>query len=90
VRRETAVVKTSKIYERLLSAPSSPIPFRDFERCILGFGFAHWRSRGSHRSYKHPQVTEVLTIQPRGKDAEPYQVRRFLAMVSEYDLEPED
>ena len=65
------MVKASKIYERLLGALSNPVPFRDFEQCIVACGFVYWRSRGSHRSYKHPQVAEVLTIQPRGKDAQP-------------------
>ena len=84
------MVKVSKIYERLSEAPSRPIPFRDFERCVVDFGFVHCRSQGSHRSFKHPQVTEVLTIQPNGKDAQPYQMRRFLAMVRAHDLRPDD
>lgn len=88
--RWTFVVKVSKIYERMLAARSHPIPFREFERCIIAFGFVEWRIRGSHRSYKHPQVAEVLTIQPNGKDAPPYQVRRFLAMVSAHDLKLDD
>lgn len=80
----------SKLYERLVDAPGRPIPFRDFERCLIGFGFRHVRTRGSHRSYRHPAVEEILTIQPKGKDAQPYQVRKFLAMVREFDLEPDD
>ncbi|MBV8686430.1 MAG: type II toxin-antitoxin system HicA family toxin [Alphaproteobacteria bacterium] len=82
--------KASRTYERLLSVSSRPISFREFERCVLGFGFVHRRSRGSHRSYHHPRVKEVLTLQPRGKDAQPYQVRLFLAMVAKYKLEPGD
>ena len=87
---EGLVVKASKIYQRMLDAPSRPVPFREFERCLLAFGFAHWRTKGSHRSYKHPLVTEVLTIQPNGKDAEPYQIRLFLAMLTAHDLKLED
>lgn len=84
------MAKPSKIYERLVSAPSRPVSFREFEQCVLGYGFIHWRSRGSHRSYKHPQVQEVLTLLPKGKDAQPYQVRLFLAMVRGYDLKPDE
>ena len=62
------------------------IAFRDFVRLIEAFGFAHKRSRGSHRSYRHPKVPEMLTIQPNGKDAMRYQVDDFLEMVEQFDL----
>lgn len=84
------MTKLDRLYDRLLSQPNARISFRDLERCLTAFGFEHVRSRGSHRSYKHPAVPEVLTVQPRGKDAQPYQVRKFLAMVQEFDLKPED
>jgi len=42
--------------------------------------------KGSHRSYKHPDVPIVLTVQPRGKDAVRNQVKRLLAVIEEYDL----
>jgi hypothetical protein len=54
------------------------------------FRFRPLANEGSHRSYKHPLVTEVLTIQPNGKDAEPYQIRLFLAMLTAHDLKLED
>jgi predicted RNA binding protein YcfA (HicA-like mRNA interferase family) len=44
------------------------------------------QGKGSHRNYKHPKVPLVLTAQPRGKDAVPYQVKRLLAVIKEYDL----
>jgi predicted RNA binding protein YcfA (HicA-like mRNA interferase family) len=74
----------------MLDAPSRPVQFRVLEQCLLGFGFEQVRIRGSHRSYKHPLVQEVLTVQPKGKDVQPYQVRKFLAMVKEFDLKPDD
>jgi predicted RNA binding protein YcfA (HicA-like mRNA interferase family) len=83
------VVKPPKLYQRLLGQPGQIVAFRDFKALLSAFGFVHLRTRGSHRSYKHPVVDEVLTIQPKGKDAPPYQVRRFLAMVREYDLKPD-
>ena len=83
-------MRPGKLYQQLLDNPRGIVPFRDFVRCLTASGFEHIRSRGSHRSYKHPNVDEVLTVQPRGKDAQPYQVRKFLAMVREFDLKLDD
>jgi hypothetical protein len=38
------------------------------------------------RNYKDPALPLVLTVQPRGKDAVPYQVKRLLAVIQEYGL----
>jgi predicted RNA binding protein YcfA (HicA-like mRNA interferase family) len=84
------MVKPKKLYELLLDSPGRITAFRDFEQLLLAFGFSERRRRGSHRAYKHPDVPELLTIQPRGKDAQPYQVRRFLSMVDEFGLEMDD
>ena len=84
------MVKASKLYERLLESPSHPIAFRDFEQLLLSFGFVLKRRKGSHRSYRHPAVAEILTVQPRGKDAQPYQVRKFIAIVGEHKLTADD
>jgi predicted RNA binding protein YcfA (HicA-like mRNA interferase family) len=84
------MVKASILYEQLLQSPKRIVAFRDFERLLVAFGFEHVRSRGSHRSYKHPGAPEVLTVQPRGKDAQPYQIRKFLAMVEVFDLTSEE
>lgn len=49
------------------------------------------RTRGSHHVFVHPDIAELLSIQPRkdGK-AKPYQLRQFLKLVEEYSLKPED
>jgi hypothetical protein len=48
------------------------------------------RERGSHKSYRHPAIPEVLTVQPNGKDAQPYQVRKFFDMMRRHGLSVED
>jgi predicted RNA binding protein YcfA (HicA-like mRNA interferase family) len=80
-------VKPSRVYESLLRSPRRIIAFRDFERMVRAAGFVLKRRKGSHRSYRHPACPLILTIQPSGKDAEPYQVEDFVAMVQDYDLE---
>ena len=74
-----------KTWERLLSG-SRTISFRDFEGLLKAFGFEHARTAGSHRIYIHPKADRPLSIQPRGNDAKPYQVRQFLNMVEAYGL----
>jgi predicted RNA binding protein YcfA (HicA-like mRNA interferase family) len=66
------------------------IAFRDFERLLLALGFNHDRTSGSHRIYVHPLATRPLSVQPRGKDAKPYQVRQLRAMIEDFDLRLRD
>ena len=80
------MTKPSKLFEQLLANPNAIISFRDFQRLLDAFGFERKRTKGSHRSYKHQKVPGLLTIQPNGKDAAPYQVDRFLELVSQFDL----
>ena len=80
------MTKPAKLYEQLLANPKGIISFRDFQRLLEAFGFEYKRTKGSHRSYKHPKVPVVMTIQPNGKDAASYQVDRFLELVSQFDL----
>jgi predicted RNA binding protein YcfA (HicA-like mRNA interferase family) len=80
------MVKPSKLYERLLANPSIIMSFRDLQALFAAFGFECRPGKGDHLNFKHPDVPAVLTIQPRGKDAVPYQVKRLLAVVEEYDL----
>lgn len=80
------MVHPSKLYRRLLSDPSQIVAFRDFERLLRACGFEHERTTGSHRHYVHPAVPQVLTVQPDRKNAKRYQVRRLLAIITEYNL----
>ena len=41
---------------------------------------------GSHHIYKHSGVNRVLSIQPRGDKARPYQIDQFLDIVEEFGL----
>lgn len=80
-------MKPSKIYEEVQRYPRRVISFRDLERLLATFGFVLQRTRGSHRAYKRPGVPELLTIQPKGHDARPYQVRKFLDIIEQFQLE---
>ena len=83
-------MKARKILAKILSG-SKNVRFGDFITLLEAFGFELKRTRGSHRIFKHPEVPEILSIQPSGnQQAKPYQMRQFLKMVEEYDLRLED
>jgi predicted RNA binding protein YcfA (HicA-like mRNA interferase family) len=84
------MAKWRKLLEKLLSG-SMDIHFDEFVLLLEHFGFTLDRTRGSHHVFVHPDLAELLSIQPRqdGK-AKPYQVRQFLKLVEEYNLAPEE
>lgn len=77
--------RPDKVFVRVMQGQGA-ISFRDFERLLLALGYRHDRTSGSHRIYVHPRVTRPLSVQPRGKDAKPYQVRQLRAMIEEFGL----
>jgi predicted RNA binding protein YcfA (HicA-like mRNA interferase family) len=83
--RVLPVAKLDKVLERVKKGQGA-ISFRDFERLLVALGFKHDRTSGSHHIYVHPKVTRPLSVQPRGKDAKPYQVRQLREMIEEFGL----
>ena len=59
-----------------------------YELCRLAeaFGFRLMRTGGSHHIYQHPDVAGNLNLQPDGKEARPYQVKQFLALIKAHNL----
>jgi predicted RNA binding protein YcfA (HicA-like mRNA interferase family) len=80
------MVKPAKLYSLLLDTSNRDVTFRDFIALIEVFGFTHERTKGSHRSYSHPDCPRLLVLQPKGKDAKRYQIREFLDLVEENGL----
>jgi predicted RNA binding protein YcfA (HicA-like mRNA interferase family) len=79
------MARPDKVFDRVMEGRAA-ISFRDFERLQLALGFRHDRTSGSHRIYVHPRVTRPLSVQPRGKDAKPYQVRQLRGIIEEFGL----
>ncbi len=76
--------RIAKLYRKFLDG--RPLTFAEFEALIFAFGFVHDRTKGSHRVYKQAGIAERVNAQPDGKDAKPYQVKQFRAIVEAYGL----
>ena len=66
------------------------VDFEDMIDLVEGFGFRLDRTRGSHHLFVHPDVPEVLNLQPEGAQAKAYQIRQFLRLVEEHELSLEE
>jgi len=57
------------------------------KRLVESFGFRLARVSGSHHIFEHPDVRELVNIQNQKGQAKPYQVKQFIQLVEQYQLE---
>lgn len=81
------MTKPAKLYALLLQSTNRDVSFRDFIALVEAFGFSHQRTKGSHRSFVHPDCPRLLVLQPKGKDAMRYQIRELLDLIEKFGLE---
>lgn len=74
---------------RILSG-SKNVRFGDFVGLVEAFGFGLSRTNGSHHIFTHPAVRELVNIQNANGQAKPYQIRQFLKLVEQHNLQLED
>jgi len=75
-----------KLLKKVLASPKN-IRFAEMATLVEGFGFQLARVSGSHHIFERPDVPEVVNLQNRKGKAKPYQVRQFLKLVEQYNLE---
>ena len=68
-------------------AGSKNIRFGDMVTLIEAFGFRLARTSGNHQIFEHPNVPEIVNMQNRKGKAKPYQIRQFLELVEQHNLE---
>ena len=56
------MTKPAKLYALLLQSTNRSVDFRDFIAMVEAFGFAHARTKGSHRSFAHPTCHRLLVL----------------------------
>ena len=78
--------RRDQLWARLTAGDLRNVGFAEFRRLIESFGFRLSRVSGSHYIYTHPRVSRPLSLQPRNREAKPYQVSQFLDMVREFGL----
>lgn len=78
-----------KLLQKLLSR-SKNIRFVEVTNCAEMFGFRLARINGSHHIYTHPDIPALLNLQNVGGQAKPYQVKQFLALIEQYNLQSEE
>ena len=61
------------------------IPFEGLRHLLLHLGFDE-RIRSSHHIFTKEGVEEILNLQPKGRQAKPYQVRQVRRVILKYQL----
>lgn len=61
------------------------IRFDDLRRLLRRLGFAE-RIRGDHHIFAKDDIAEILNLQPRGRQAKPYQVKQVRGVMVKYHL----
>ena len=82
-------MKPERLMRRIASGAVTNVAFGDFRRLAEAYGFLLVRVSGSHHAFRHPQVRELLNLQPVHGEVKPYQVRQFVGLVERYDLRME-
>ena len=62
------------------------IRFGELTKLLDGLGFTE-RIRGSHHIFKRDDIEEIVTLQPQGSKAKPYQVKQVRQLILKYGLE---
>lgn len=61
------------------------IRFNDLQALLLRLGFSE-RVKGSHHIFTHPEVKDILNLQPKDSMAKPYQVKQVRKVLVQYKL----
>jgi predicted RNA binding protein YcfA (HicA-like mRNA interferase family) len=78
-------VNRRKLYLRALNNPQD-LRFDELTALAEAFGFRPKRIKGDHHIFDHPEIPELLNVQPRQGMAKAYQVRQLLDLVEQHGL----
>ena len=80
------MAKYDKLLERILRGTSDVnIAFEEVRHLLKRLGFAE-RIRGDHYIFSKEGVAEIVNLQPKGRQAKPYQVKQIRRIVVHYRL----
>ena len=78
--------KKRKLLEKILTGTKN-VSFDDMVTLIQAFGFRLSRINGSHHIFIRSDIPEPINIQDFGGKAKPYQVKQFLQLIEQYNLQ---
>ena len=79
-----------RLIRRLRQGHLQNVSFAELCDLASGFGFRCDRVTGSHQVWLHRELGLLLSLQPRGGEAKPYQLRELLKLVERYNLRLEE
>lgn len=80
------MAKYDELLSRVLRGTSDAnIPFNELRWLLRRLGFEE-RIRGSHHIFTKEGVEEILNLQPKGRQAKPYQVKQVRGVMVKYRL----
>ena len=75
-----------KLLKKVLSG-SKNIRFGEMVTLVEAFGFQRMRVSGSHHIFERPEVPEIVNLQDRKGKAIPYQIKQFLELIEQYNIQ---
>src|SRR5262245_24383689 len=78
-----------RLLQRFLSG-SKNIRFTEAVACAEACGFRLSRISGSHHTYVHADIPELVNLQNIKRKAKPYQVKQLLRLIERYNLHMEE
>ena len=80
------MARYDELLARILRGTSDAnIPFNQLRHLLRRLGFDE-RIRGDHYIFAKEGVEEILNLQPKGRQAKPYQVKQVRAVLVKYGL----
>ncbi len=75
-----------KRLQKVLQSPAN-VRFGEMITLVEAFGFRLSRVTGGHHIYAHSGIPKLVNLQDVNGKAKPYQVRQFLKIIEEYNLQ---
>ena len=79
------MTRYEKLYRKIIIEGNTSVSFSDIRYFIEKLGFSG-RCKGDHFIYTLDGVSDIINIQPDGKNAKKYQVKQIKQIVEKYKL----
>ena len=79
------MTRYEKLYRNIIIEGNTSVSFSDLQFFVEKLGFSG-RCKGDHFIYTLDGVSDIINIQPDGKNAKRYQVKQIRQIVEKYKL----